>query len=40
MGLHISREALKGSGYRLFVTTPLEGCNVTFKIEKTDDTEK
>ena len=40
MGLHISREALKDSGYRLFVTTPLEGCNVTFKIEKTDDTEK
>jgi signal transduction histidine kinase len=34
MGLHISREALKNSGYKLYVIPPLEGCNVTFKIEK------
>jgi Histidine kinase-, DNA gyrase B-, and HSP90-like ATPase. len=40
MGLHISREALKDSGYRLIVATPLEGCNVTFKIEKIDDAKK
>lgn len=40
MGLHISREALKDSGYKLFVTTPLDGCNVTFKIEKINDTEE
>jgi C4-dicarboxylate-specific signal transduction histidine kinase len=42
MGLHISREALKDSGYKLRVIAPLEGCNVTFKIEKnqTDDTER
>jgi signal transduction histidine kinase len=41
MGLHISREALKDSGYRLYVIPPLEGFNVTFKIEKnqTNDTE-
>lgn len=42
MGLYISREALKESGYRLLVISPLEGCNVTFKIEKIEeyDTEK
>jgi signal transduction histidine kinase len=42
MGLHISREALNDSGYKLYVIPPLEKCNVTFKIEKiqTDDTEK
>jgi signal transduction histidine kinase len=34
MGLHISREALEDSGYKLYVIPPLEGCNVTFKIEK------
>jgi signal transduction histidine kinase len=34
MGLHISREALKDSGYKLYVISPIEGCNVTFKIEK------
>lgn len=34
MGLHISREALKESGYKLYVVPPLEGCKVTFKIEK------
>ena len=42
MGLHISREALKGSGYQLYVIPPLEGCTVTFKIEKNqaNDTEE
>jgi signal transduction histidine kinase len=42
IGLHISREALKDSGYNLYVIPPLEGCNVTFKIEKnqTNDTER
>lgn len=41
MGLHISKEALKGSGYKLLVTDPLdEDCNVTFKIEKINDAEE
>ncbi|WP_455666765.1 ATP-binding protein [Phocaeicola sp.] len=34
MGLHISREALGNSGYKLLVVNPIEGYNVTFKIEK------
>jgi len=40
MGLHISREALKDSGYKLYVVEPLDGSNVTFKIEKINDTEE
>ena len=37
MGLFISQEALKESGYKLYVVSPLEGCNVTFKIEKIEN---
>lgn len=42
MGLFISQEALKESGYKLYVISPLEECNVTFKIEKIEkhDTEE
>ena len=33
MGLHISREVLAAENYRIFLDTPRDGCNVTFKIE-------
>ncbi len=40
MGLFVSLEALKESGYKLSVISPLEGCNVTFKIEKLENYDK
>lgn len=34
MGLHITRDVLKGIGYEVFVSEPREGLNVTFRIQK------
>ena len=34
MGLHITRDVLKGIGYEVFVSEPREGVNVTFRIQK------
>ncbi|MDR3695504.1 ATP-binding protein [Mucilaginibacter sp.] len=39
MGLHISREALEGIKYKIFVDEPKDGSNVTFKIEPNQSTQ-
>lgn len=37
MGLHISREVLTADMYKIYLDTPRDGCNVTFKIEFVND---
>lgn len=37
MGLHISREVLSADKYKIYLDTPRDGCNVTFKIEHIKD---
>ncbi len=37
MGLHITRDVLKGIGYEVFVADPRKNCNVTFKIQKIEE---
>jgi signal transduction histidine kinase len=38
MGLHISRETLKGIGYELSVDSPVKGKGACFRIHRKDDT--
>jgi len=37
MGLHISKEVLAADKYKIYLDTPRDGCNVTFKIEFVND---